>query len=77
MSRLLLKNYHLQIVTIPRQCDDNQDGIFTFNTANLESTLLNGKPTLQLNFDSNNNPYQVHSCHIFNDFANHKSGRDQ
>jgi hypothetical protein len=30
-----------------RQCDDNQDGIFTFNTENLESTLLNGKPTLQ------------------------------
>jgi hypothetical protein len=22
-------------VTIPRQCDDNQDGIYTFNTATL------------------------------------------
>ena len=30
-------------VTIPRKCDDNQDGIFTFDTANLESTLLNGQ----------------------------------
>ncbi len=30
-------------ITIPRQCDDNQDGIFTFNTASLETTLLNGQ----------------------------------
>lgn len=44
-------------VIIARQCDDNQDGKFTFNTATLESTLLNG----QLNkiityFDASNNP---------------------
>ncbi|WP_339921638.1 T9SS type B sorting domain-containing protein [uncultured Flavobacterium sp.] len=45
------------IVTIPRQCDDNQDGIFTFNTANLESTLLNGQTNITTTyFDSNNNP---------------------
>ena len=30
-------------VTIPRQCDDNQDGIFKFNTATLENTLLGGQ----------------------------------
>ena len=30
-------------VTIPRQCDDDQDGIFSFDTTTLESTLLNGQ----------------------------------
>ena len=30
-------------VTIQRQCDDNQDGLFIFNTANLESDLLKGQ----------------------------------
>ena len=32
-------------VTIPRQCDDNHDGLFSFNTSNIESTvLLNQNP---------------------------------
>ena len=44
-------------VIIPRQCDDNQDGIFTFNTASLESSLLNGQTNLTVTyFDQNNNP---------------------
>ena len=30
-------------VIIPRQCDDNQDGIFTFDTSTVEATLLNGQ----------------------------------
>lgn len=44
-------------VTIPRQCDDNQDGIFRFNTASLESILLNGQTNVTVTyFDQNNNP---------------------
>ncbi|WP_304198129.1 T9SS type B sorting domain-containing protein [Flavobacterium alvei] len=44
-------------VTIPRQCDDNTDGIFTFNTLNLESTLLNGQLNKTVTyFDQANNP---------------------
>jgi gliding motility-associated-like protein len=44
-------------VIIPRQCDDNQDGKFTFNTATLESTLLNGQTNVTVTyFDQNNNP---------------------
>ena len=46
-------------VVIPRQCDDNQDGIFTFNTANLESNLLNGQTYTDVTvtyFDQNNAP---------------------
>ncbi|HQK39170.1 MAG TPA: T9SS type B sorting domain-containing protein [Flavobacterium alvei] len=43
-------------VTIPRQCDDNTDGIFTFNTLNLESTLLNGQINKTVTyFDQANN----------------------
>jgi gliding motility-associated-like protein len=30
-------------VTIPRQCDNDHDGIFTFDTSALESDLLNGQ----------------------------------
>jgi gliding motility-associated-like protein len=30
-------------VIIPRQCDDNQDGIFAFDTSTLEAKLLNGQ----------------------------------
>jgi hypothetical protein len=37
---LTVENYLANPVSIPRQCDDNQDGIFNFNTTNLESTLL-------------------------------------
>lgn len=46
-------------VSIPRQCDDNQDGIFTFDTATLETTLLGTNqsfPVTVTYFDANNNP---------------------
>ena len=44
-------------VTIPRQCDDNNDGIFTFNTSSLESDLLKGQNNLSITyFDQANNP---------------------
>ena len=45
-------------VTIPRQCDDNTDGIFNFNTANLENDLLLGQTTgvVITYFDAANNP---------------------
>jgi gliding motility-associated-like protein len=44
-------------VIIPRQCDDNNDGIFTFNTSSLESDLLNGQPNVTVAyFDQANNP---------------------
>jgi gliding motility-associated-like protein len=44
-------------VSIPRQCDDNTDGIFNFNTANLESDLLQGQTGVAVTyFDSSNNP---------------------
>ena len=46
-------------VTIPRQCDDNQDGIFTFNTASLESTLKGTNQSFPVTityFDTANNP---------------------
>lgn len=44
-------------VTITRQCDDNQDGIFTFNTASLETTLLNGQTNIIVTyFDQANTP---------------------
>lgn len=46
-------------VSIPRQCDDNQDGIFTFNTSNLQTTLLGTNqsfPVTVTYFDASNNP---------------------
>lgn len=44
-------------VTIPRQCDDDNDGIFTFNTASLESDLLKGQTNVTATyFDQANNP---------------------
>ena len=44
-------------VTIPRQCDDNTDGIFNFNTANLERDLLLGQTGVAVTyFDASNNP---------------------
>ena len=51
-------------VTIPRQCDDNQDGIFNFNTSSLENDLLLGQTGVAVTYfdaaniplrDSNNN----------------------
>ncbi|WP_278034875.1 T9SS type B sorting domain-containing protein [Flavobacterium nitratireducens] len=44
-------------VIISRQCDDNDDGILTFNTSTLESDLLQGQTNVTVTyFDSNNNP---------------------
>ncbi|MGO4818041.1 T9SS type B sorting domain-containing protein [Flavobacterium sp. W22_SRS_FP1] len=46
-------------VSIPRQCDDNQDGIFNFNTTTLESTLLGSNQTYPVTvtyYDAANNP---------------------
>ena len=46
-------------VTISRQCDDNQDGIFTFNTSNLETTLKGNNQSFPVTityFDQANNP---------------------
>uniref|UniRef100_UPI0030CA474D IgGFc-binding protein n=1 Tax=uncultured Flavobacterium sp. TaxID=165435 RepID=UPI0030CA474D len=44
-------------VSIPRQCDDNQDGIFVFNTTSLQSTLLNGQTNVTVTyFDQANDP---------------------
>ena len=46
-------------ISIPRECDDNQDGIFTFNTTSLETTLLNGQSNVTVTyFDALNNPLQ-------------------
>ena len=48
-------------VSIPRQCDDNQDGIYVFNTSNLETTLLGNNQSFPVTvkyFDSSNNPLQ-------------------
>lgn len=42
---------------IIRNCDDNQDGVFAFNTTNLEATLLNGLTNVIVSYsDSNGNP---------------------
>jgi len=46
-------------VAVFRKCDDDQDGIFTFNTSNLESTLLGTNQSFPVKvtyFDSANNP---------------------
>ncbi|WP_281337289.1 T9SS type B sorting domain-containing protein [Flavobacterium eburneipallidum] len=46
-------------VSIPRQCDDNHDGIFPFDTSSLETTLLGTNqsfPVTVTYFDANNNP---------------------
>ncbi|SHG95398.1 gliding motility-associated C-terminal domain-containing protein [Flavobacterium fluvii] len=46
-------------VPVFRQCDDNQDGIFPFNTSNLETTLLGTNqsfPVTVTYFDAANNP---------------------
>lgn len=45
------------VVSIPKKCDDNQDGVFTFNTATLQSTLLNGQTNVAVTyFDTANMP---------------------
>ncbi len=46
-------------VSIPRQCDDDHDGIFNFDTTNLESTLLGSNQTFPVAvtyYDAANNP---------------------
>ena len=44
-------------VIIPRQCDDNNDGIFSFDTSSLESDLLKGQLNISVTyFDQANNP---------------------
>ncbi len=54
----------LKVETIPiiqpinyRNCDDNHDGITSFNTSNTNATLINGLSNVGLSFwDQNNNP---------------------
>ena len=44
-------------VIVGRQCDDNQDGFFPFETSLIESTLLNGQTNVTVEyFDAANNP---------------------
>ena len=46
-------------VTIPRQCDDDQDGLFLFDTSALEATVLGTQTLTDVSvayFDENNNP---------------------
>jgi len=46
-------------VTIARQCDDNQDGIYNFDTSTLENILLGSNqsfPVTVTYFDASNNP---------------------
>lgn len=48
-------------VLIPRQCDDNQDGILRFDTSHLEADLLKGQSYSKVSvqyLDSLNNPLQ-------------------
>lgn len=43
------------LVTINRQCDDNEDGFFPFNTAFIDSTVRNGQQGVTIRyFDENN-----------------------
>lgn len=37
-------------VIIPRQCDDDQDGLFTFDTATLHATLLQGQNNVTVTY---------------------------
>lgn len=68
-------------VTISRQCDDNQDGIFTFNTATLETTLLGTNqsfPVTVTYFDAANNPLKdVNGVLISSPFPNSFSTKSQ
>ena len=46
-------------VSIPRQCDDNQDGIYVFDTSNLETTLVGTNQSFPVTVkyvDASNNP---------------------
>lgn len=46
-------------VTIDRQCDDDYDGLFPFDTSQIETTILNGQSLADVTvayFDENNSP---------------------
>ena len=66
-------------VIIPRQCDDNHDGVFTFNTSNLEGNLKNGQTNVTVTyFDQNNNPLKdVNGILITSPFPNSFSTKTQ
>ena len=64
----------LQVDRIPlvqpqiiRNCDDNHDGIFGFNTLNLQSAVLNGLTNVNVTYtDQNGNPLQSPLPNPFN-----------
>ena len=68
-------------VPIFRQCDDDQDGIFIFNTTSLESTLLGTNqsfPVTVTYFDALNNPLKdSNGVLIGNTFPNTFSTKSQ
>ena len=37
-------------VTIPRQCDDNNDGIFLFNTSSIESDIVKAQNNVSVTY---------------------------
>ena len=52
-------------VSITRQCDDNQDGIFNFNTISLENDLLLGQTGVAVTyFDAANNPLRDSNANL-------------
>ncbi len=54
--------------TVFRNCDDDHDGVFAFNTSLLESQLVNGQPLhnfIFFYFDENNNPLPSPLPHPF------------
>jgi hypothetical protein len=57
-------------VVIPRQCDINNDRIFTFNTSSLESDLLQGQTnvTVTFFFDQTNNSEDANGVSITSPF---------
>lgn len=58
-SHITLNVERIPIVTpqVLKQCDDNQDGLYGFDTTNLQTILLNGLTNVNVTyFDQNNNP---------------------
>ena len=68
-------------VTIPRQCDDNKDGIFNFNTTNLETSLIGTNQSFPITvtyFDTANNPLRdANGVLITSPFPNTFSSKSQ
>lgn len=66
-------------VIIPRKCDNNQDGILTFNTSDLERDLKNGQTNLTITyFDQDNNPLKdINGILITSPFPNSFSTKTQ